>query len=76
MLFFLISYWEFQHVKHYLSRTDTSRNIVQKLVNFRHFEDVPIRYPKQFLHYIEFICRRACEKKTNKQTNYTKTSCL
>ena len=27
-----------------------------------HFEDIPIKYPKQFLYYIEFICRRVCEK--------------
>ena len=27
------------------------------------FEDVTIKCPKQFLHYVEFICRRACDKK-------------
>ena len=30
--------------------------------NLWHFEDVPIKFPKQFLYHIEFICRRACEK--------------
>ena len=30
--------------------------------NILHFEDVPIDYSKQFLYYIEFICRRACEE--------------
>ena len=25
-----------------------------------HFEDVPINHPKQFLYYIELICKRAC----------------
>ena len=30
-----------------------------------HFEDVPIKCPKQFLYYIEFICRRACDKKNS-----------
>ena len=28
-----------------------------------HFEDVAIKCPKQFLLYVEFICRRACDKK-------------
>ena len=27
-----------------------------------HFENVSIKFPKHFLYYIEFICRRACEK--------------
>ena len=28
-----------------------------------HFEYVSIKCPKQFLYYIEFICRKACETK-------------
>ena len=28
-------------------------------------EKVPIKCPRQFLYYIEFICRRACEKKSS-----------
>ena len=31
--------------------------------NLWHFEDVPIKCPKKFLYYIEFICRRTFEKK-------------
>ena len=31
--------------------------------NLLHCEDVPIKCPKQFLFYDEFICRRACIKK-------------
>ena len=31
--------------------------------NLWHFEDVSVKCPKQFLYYIEFICRRVCEKK-------------
>ena len=33
------------------------------LQNLQNFEDVPIKCSKQFLHYIELICRRSCEKK-------------
>ena len=29
------------------------------------FEDVTIKCPKQFLYYIEFICRRASEKNSS-----------
>ena len=28
-----------------------------------HFEGVPIKYSKQFLYYIEIICKMVCEKK-------------
>ena len=31
--------------------------------NLWHFEDVPIKCPKQLLYYIEFICRRKYAKK-------------
>ena len=33
--------------------------------NLWHFEDVAIKYPKQILHYIKFICRRACAKNSS-----------
>ena len=36
--------------------------------NLLHFEDVSIKCPKQFLYYIEFICRRACYKKIQVST--------
>ena len=35
------------------------------LQNLCQFEKVPIKCPRQFLYYIEFICRRACEKKSS-----------
>ena len=41
--------------------------------NLWHFEDVPIKCPKQFLYYIEFICRRTCEKKAS--LNFMSSAC-
>ena len=31
--------------------------------NLWHFEDVPLKCPKQFLYHTEFICSRACAEK-------------
>ena len=41
--------------------------------NLWHFEDVPIKCPKQFLYYIEFIYRRTCEKEAS--LNFMSSAC-
>ena len=33
--------------------------------NLLHFENVPMKCPKQFLCYIDFICRRTCERNSS-----------
>ena len=38
--------------------------------NLCHFENVAIKCLKQFLNYIEFICRRACEKNSSSNVMY------
>ena len=38
--------------------------------NLQNFEDVPIKCSEQFLHYIELICRRSCEKKFKSEFHF------
>ena len=79
--FFLIPYQKFQHVKYYLPRINTSRNIKLKKCKFSflaflaNFLKFPLKLTelwrcsyevlKTILHYITFICWRTCEKNSS-----------